>query len=196
MKVSVDPEVLLAAGYSLLLVLVAVGLEWLGRYSHWRSGRFRTAGFRYHAGPDVWECPCGHHLHRHYADPVRRATRYRAPAQVCNACARKGDCTDSERGREIAVSSASWMASEAWRFHRGISLLLLLLATVILAVVMFRCQSAAEFCLSGSLLAGIMTLKWRLWRRFCTARSVEESGRHGNHTPWKPGIGEAWPEAE
>jgi hypothetical protein len=94
-------EVALAGGYAGFLIVVASGLEWFGRHSHRRSGQFRIAGFKYHGQLDVWECPCGHHLHPHYRDPVREVVRYRAPAPTCNACTRKNDCTDSEHGREI-----------------------------------------------------------------------------------------------
>ena len=139
---NLHPEVLLAAGYALFLMLVALGLEWFGRHSHRRSGQFRTAGFKYHGHLDVWECPCGHHLHRHYHDPARGIVRYRAPAHTCNACAKKPDCTDSDQGREIAHSSLAWVASEAGRFHRGISLALLVLAAFILTVEMFRHETA------------------------------------------------------
>jgi len=76
-------EIALAAGYAGFLIVVASGLEWFGRHSHRRSGQFRTAGFKYHGGLDVWECPCGHHLHPHYRDPVREIVRYRAPAHTC-----------------------------------------------------------------------------------------------------------------
>ena len=64
-------EIALAAGYAGFLIVVASGLEWFGRHSHRRSGQFRTAGFKYHGHLDVWECPCGHHLHPHYRDAVR-----------------------------------------------------------------------------------------------------------------------------
>ena len=106
-------EVVLATGYSAFLIVVASGLELFGRHSHRRSGQFRTAGFKYHGQLDVWECPSGHHLHPHYRDPVREVVRYRAPANTCNACARKNDCTDSEHGREIIHSSESWVETQA-----------------------------------------------------------------------------------
>jgi hypothetical protein len=165
------PEVLLAAGYSVFLVLAAAGLEWFGRHSHRHSGQFRTSGFSYHVQLDVWECPCGHHLHRHAEDPIRRTVRYRAAAHACNACARKADCTDSDQGREITVSVGSWIASEAGRFHRGMSLLLLVLAAFLLVVEMFRCQTTVEFLALGSVLAPVVIAKLRLLRGFLPGRS-------------------------
>jgi hypothetical protein len=165
-------EVLLAAGYALFLVLVAAGLEWFGRHSHRRSGQFRTAGFRYHRQLDVWECPCGHHLHRHRDHPARRLARYRAPAHVCNACAKKVVCTDSDQGREVTMSLGSWISSEAGRFHRGMSLVLLVLAAFILAVEIFRCQAQAERLVVGSTLGLIVVTTLRLMRGFWPAPAV------------------------
>ena len=165
----VHSEVLLAAGYSVFLILVATGLEWFGRHSHRRSGQFRTAGFRYHKQLDVWECPCGRHLHRHAEHPSRRTVHYRAPAQACNACARKMDCTDSDEGREITVSVGSWVASEAGRFHRGMSLLLLVLATFLLVVEMFRWHATGERVVLGAVLAPILAAVLRLLHGFVVA---------------------------
>ena len=159
-------EVALAVGYAGFLMVLAAGLEWFGRHSHRRSGQFRTAGFKYHGHLDVWECPCGHHLHPHYRDPVREVVRYRAPAHTCNACARKNDCTDSEHGREIIHSSESWIETQAGKFHRVLSLTLLFLAALILIAEMFRYPTLPEVLLPGSVLALVLT------RGLCFAREL------------------------
>ena len=159
-------EVLLAAGYALFLILVAIGLELFGRHSHRRSGQFRTGSFKYHGHLDVWECPCGHHLHRHDHDPQRGIVRYRAPAHTCNACIKKPDCTDSDHGREIIHTLGSWIDTQTGRFHRGMSLALLVLAAFILAVEMFRYRTGPELLLLCCLLAGVAILALRLIRRF------------------------------
>lgn len=159
-------EVVLADGYALFLILAAAGLEWFGRHSHRRSGQFRTAGFKYHRHLDVWECPCGHHLHRHFHDPARGIVSYRAPAHTCNACAKKPDCTDSNQGREIGHSSLAGIESEAGRFYRGISLALLVLAVFLLAVEMFRHETPAELLALGCVLAPIAATGPRLIREF------------------------------
>jgi hypothetical protein len=171
---SLHPEVLLAAGYALFLILVAAGLEWFGRHSHRRSGQFRTAGFRYHRQLDAWECPCGQHLHRQPDHPKRRMARYRAPAHACNACHRKVDCTDSDQGREITVSVGSWIASEAGRFHRAMSLVLLILAAFILVVEVFRCHTVSELWVVGCSLSLVAMVKLRLIRELSSAPSVEK----------------------
>jgi hypothetical protein len=131
-------EVLLAGGYALFLVGVAAILEFVARHSHRRSEHFRNSGFVYKQKLDVWECPTGHHLKREKTDYERKIAHYRAPAQKCNACHRKKDCTDSENGRLLESRLDAWLQSELSRFHRGISLTLLLLAVIILITEMFR----------------------------------------------------------
>ena len=162
MNTPVHIEVWLAAGYTAFLVVVAGGLEWFGRYSRRRSGQFRTAGFKYHQHLDSWECPCGHHLLPHYRDPVRPVVRYRAPAHTCNACHKKPDCTDSDEGREILHSAEPWIESQAGRFHRGLSLALLLLAAFILIVEMFRHPVSPDFWFLVCVLALVMARGLRL----------------------------------
>lgn len=122
---------IVAGGYSLFLTAFALGLDRLGRHAHHRSGRFRTQGFVYHQHLDVWQCPEGEHLRPHGLDHRQRVARYRARASVCNQCAAKGGCTDSDGGREIARPLDPWPHSEAGRFHRGISVTLVGLACLV-----------------------------------------------------------------
>ena len=149
-------EVVLAGGYALLLVGVATILEWLARHSHRRSGHYRNSGFVYKKKLDVWECPAGHHLTREQTDFERKIALYRAPAHKCNACHCKKDCTDSETGRELESRLDAWLQSELRRFHRGISLVLLLLAVLILAAEMMEYRATHEWILLGVLLAPIV----------------------------------------
>ena len=168
-------EVALGVGYAGFLLLVAAGLEWFGRHSHRRSGQFRTAGFKYHGQLDIWECPCGHHLHPHYRDPVREVVRYRAPAHTCNACARKNDCTDSGQGREIIHSSESWIETQAGKFHRVLSLTLLFLATLIVFAEIFRYPAFPEVLFPGSVLALILTRGLSLTRELVAGQNRDAS---------------------
>jgi hypothetical protein len=148
-------EVVLAAGYALLLVSVAGVMEYLARHSHRRSEHYRNSGFTYKRKLDVWECPTGHHLTRIETDFERKIARYRAPAHKCNVCHCKQDCTDSNDGRELESRLDTWVKSELRRFHRGISLSLFLLATLILAAEMLRYHDWREWLLLGVLLAPI-----------------------------------------
>ena len=131
-------ETLLAAGYALLLLAIAAGLELMGRHSHRRAGQFHHRGFRFHKHADHWECPHGAKLERAEIDNELRVMRYRAPAQTCNGCPIKAQCTDSDSGRELSISLDPWLSSEIGRFHRGISLALLILAALIMAVELVR----------------------------------------------------------
>ncbi len=149
-------EVVLAGGYALLLVGVAVILEMVARHSHHRSEHYRNSGFVYKRKLDVWQCPTGHHLTREQTDFERKIALYRAPAHKCNACHCKKDCTDSGDGRVLESRLDGWLQSELRRFHRGISLALLLLAAFILAAEMMEYRALHEWVLLGVLLAPIV----------------------------------------
>jgi hypothetical protein len=147
-----DAEVVLATGYALFLLALAVGLDLVARHSHGRSERYRTAGFRFHAHLDAWECPEGQHLWLHEHDRERRLLRYRGKPVVCNACPRKAACTDSDEGREIVHFLDEWPRLEAGRFHRGLAVTLVVLAGMIAAVALARHHGAAEVAVLASLL--------------------------------------------
>ena len=131
-------EVLLALSYGLFLAGVAFLLEFLARHSHKRSQRYRNAGFIYFSDLDYWQCPAGQQLVQLRTDYRRQVSVYQAPANACNSCSLKLNCTDSDSGRLLEKRLDVWIESELRKFHRGISLVLLLLAAVILAVEAFR----------------------------------------------------------
>jgi hypothetical protein len=149
-----NTEVVLAAAYAGALVLGAFGLESLSAHTHRRALRYRTAGFTYDPTHDHWRCPEGEHLWPHEFDHERRLVRYRAKAHICNGCPRKDDCTDSDRGREIVRPLDPWPHSEAGRFHRGISLMLVALAVLTLLVAAARHHRPTE----ASLLLGMLAV--------------------------------------
>jgi hypothetical protein len=146
-------EALLAAAYSVALLLSAGLLEWLSAHTHRRSLRFRTAGFDYHVDQDVWVCPEGEHLWPHEFDHERRLIRYRARAHVCNRCPLKELCTDSDQGREVVRPLDPWPHSEAGRFHRVIAVMLVALAALVLVVALVRNHALVEVAALGGLLA-------------------------------------------
>ena len=155
------PEVVLAAGYAGALIVGAFVLEWLSAHTHRRSLRYRTAGFAYDEDHDHWECPEGERLWPHEFDHERRLVRYRAKSHVCNACVRKGACTDSDRGREIVRPLDPWPHSEAGRFHRGIALLLVGLGLLIGLVEVARHHRPAEAALLAAVLAAAaLAARW------------------------------------
>jgi hypothetical protein len=79
--------------------------------------------------------------------------RYRARAKVCNACPVKERCTDSDHGRELVRPLDPWPHSEAGRFHRVISLMLVVLAACVLLVEIARHHRPADAAALCALLA-------------------------------------------
>jgi hypothetical protein len=159
----VSAEALLAAGYAALLAAGAGALEWLSAHTHRRSMLWRTAGFEYDRHHDAWRCPEGEHLWPRELDRERRLIRYRARAHVCNSCRLKEACTDSDEGREIVRPLDPWPHSEAGRFHRGISLMLVALALLVLVVAAARNHAPAELALlAGCLLPCLLVGHWLL----------------------------------
>lgn len=156
-------ETILAAGYALALIGGAFVLEWLSAHTYRRSLRYRTAGFTYDEEHDNWQCPEGEALWPHEFDRERRLVRYRAKAQVCNACPRKEACTDSDRGREIVRPLDPWPHSEAGRFHRVLSLMLVGLGLLVVGVAAARNHAPREAALlTVPLLTALLAARWLL----------------------------------
>jgi hypothetical protein len=149
-------EVLLGTAYAVTLVIIAAGLEWLAKHSHRRADRYHTGGFRFHRDRDLWECPLGIALIRAEIDHKRQIVRYRAPAHMCNSCQIKSRCTLSDRGREIAVPLDPWVQSASLRLQRGISLVLLTLASFILIIELLRHGHGAEPYTLGAVLVVVL----------------------------------------
>jgi hypothetical protein len=161
-----SPETVLVAGYAGFLLVAAVVLEWLSAHTHRRSLRYRTAGFSYDEANDHWQCPEGEHLWPHEFDHERRLVRYRAKAHICNGCPRKDACTDSDRGREIVRPLDPWPHSEAGRFHRGLSLMLVALALFVIVIGGVRNHGSADVALQLALLGLALAIGRWLWRDF------------------------------
>jgi hypothetical protein len=164
-------EVVLAAIYAAFLAAVAFGLELLARHSHQRSERYRNSGFTYFRDLDAWECPAGQQLLRHQTDYQRRIVHYRASADACNRCPLKNNCTDSNDGRLLKSHLDSWIESELRRFHRGISLALLLLATIILLAEAIRHSARYELLVVASLLLPISLVETKLLASFLSHKA-------------------------
>ena len=168
-------EVLLAAGYALLLVAIAALLQWLARRVHRRSEQYRHSGFIFHHKLDVWECPTGHHLQRVDTDFERKIARYRAPAHKCNVCHCKKDCTDSDTGRELESRMDAWLESELRRFHRAISLALLLLAAIFLVAEMFRYRGERDWLVLAPVLLPLVFIGSRCFAAFTESARKNQS---------------------
>jgi hypothetical protein len=136
--VNLHPEVVLVGGYSVVLLVVAFVLDWMAQHTQRRSERFRTAGFRYLPQHDAWTCSEDAMLWPMEYDKERHLVRYRAKPSVCNACHVKPGCTSSTNGREVTRALAPWPHSEAGRFHRGMSMVLVGCAAALLLVAAVR----------------------------------------------------------
>ena len=147
---------------------MAFVLELLAQHSHKRSERYRNSGFVYFQKLDLWECPAGRQLLRIDTDHQRRIVHYRAPAEACNACSLKNNCTDSNEGRLLKSHLDSWVESELRRFHRGISLVLLLLATIILVAEAVRNAAPRDLLIVGCLLLPVGLAGTKLFASFLT----------------------------
>lgn len=158
----VHTEVVLAASYAIFLTTVAVGLELLARHSHKRSQRYRNSGFTYFRERDAWECPAGQQLLRQETHFERRVIHYRASAEACNRCALKNNCTDSNEGRVVTSHLDSWIESELRRFHRGISVVLVLLAAIILLAEAMRHSELYELLVVASVLLPVSLVETKL----------------------------------
>jgi len=167
----VHTEVVLSASYAIFLTTVAVGLEFLARHSHKRSERYRNSGFTYFRDRDAWECPAGQQLLRQETHYERRIIHYRAPAEACNRCALKNNCTDSNEGRVLKSHLDSWIESELRRFHRGISVVLLLLAAIILSAEAMRHSARYELLIVASLLLSISLVETKLVFSFLSRKT-------------------------
>ena len=123
-------QAVLAAGYAVVLVLVAYGIDRLARRAQSTLAEQRTPGFKYHEDHDAWLCPEDQWLWPQSFDPENRVMRYRGSPSVCNSCPVKDTCTTSDDGREMRRMIDTWPASESARFHRGIACAVTVLAVL------------------------------------------------------------------
>jgi hypothetical protein len=161
-------EALLAAGYALLLLAIAFGIERLARRTNGRAESFETRGFAYHPNLDAWECPAGAHLLRADVEYERRLARYRAPAATCNRCPLKPGCTDSDQGRELTRALDPWLESDIGRFHRVLSLVLMALAGLITSVALVRNHADLDVLVLAPALVVIIVVATRRLRALRT----------------------------
>lgn len=120
----------LAAGYAVVLLLVAYGIDLLARRVHTANDEHQTQGFAYHEDHDAWLCPEDQWLWPQSFDPENRVMRYRGSPSVCNSCPVKDSCTTTDDGRELGRAVDAWPSSESARFHRGIACAVAVLAVV------------------------------------------------------------------
>jgi hypothetical protein len=165
---SVSLEFVLMLGYAILLGVVALLLEFVARHAHRRSLSISTTGFTYHADKDMWRCPEFQHLFPVFVDHAKATVIYRASASACNACKCKAHCTDSNNGREIERKMTDDFKFGMQRFHRAMSVTLLVLASLILAIELFRDEAVYPRIVLASVLTVFCTVVLRLLKALFT----------------------------
>lgn len=158
----VSIEFFLMLGYAVFLAVIALSLEFAARHAHHRSLAMRTAGFTYHPERDIWRCPEDQHLFPIFSDIPRGLTVYRAPAVACNACRSKAACTDSDTGREIERRNLNGLQYGMQRFHRALSLTLMILSSLILAIEILREPHLFPRTIVGAVFILFCAVAWRL----------------------------------
>lgn len=160
----VSLEFILMLGYAISLAFIALLLELAARHAHRRSISVSIAGFTYHPDRDIWRCPRDQHLFPIFSDSAKGVVIYRAPASACNHCRSRAACTDSDHGREIERRDLNGVEYGMKRFHRVMSITLLMLASVILIVDLFRSSGLHP----RIILIAVLTLFCLIIRRLCT----------------------------
>lgn len=82
-----------------------------------RTPYFGRERFTYDPASDAYRCPGGHTLRLFARKVTERVRLYRAPAAACNACPLKGDCTGSERGRQVRRSEDEAYLDRVRAYH-------------------------------------------------------------------------------
>ena len=149
-------EVVMVGGYAIFLLAVAYVLDALAQHTQRRAERFRTSGFRFLPQHDAWTCSEDAMLWPMEYDKEHHLVRYRAKASVCNSCQVKPLCTSSMTGREVTRAVAPWPHSEAGRFHRGMSFVLVALAGALLVAAGVRYPEPSTLVLAAPLLFTIL----------------------------------------
>lgn len=182
----VSIEFVLVLGYAVGLAVIALLLEVAARHTHRRSVGMRTSGFTYHPDRDIWQCPEDQHLFPVFSDVSRGLVIYRAPASICNACRSKPACTDSDRGREIEHRTKFGLEYGMQRFHRVISIVLLVLACLLLLIECFRTSGLYSRLTLLVVLIAFISSAWRLAMELAGGQSTEQTAsvspemKHGN----------------
>jgi len=172
----VSLEFILMLGYAVSLAIIAALLEWIARHAHRRSLRVSTAGFTYHPDRDIWQCPHDQHLFPIFSDSQKGVVVYRAPAAACNSCRSKAACTDSDHGRRIERQDLNGLEHAMQRFHRAISLTLLVLASLILVIELFRASGPYP----RVALVAVLALFCLMLHRLCTNLRLQSNTQYPN----------------
>ena len=120
----------------LYVVLVLVGariVEFVAKKHYERAQDFAVRGFQYFAEEDHYRCPEGEHLKLLKRDNENRFAVYQIRTS-CKSCRLKESCTPHSHARQITRSLVTWAEAEVGEFHRRISAIMFLAATLVCAL--------------------------------------------------------------
>ena len=120
----------------LYVVLVLVGariVEFVAKKHYQRAQDFAARGFQYFADGDHYRCPEGEHLKLLKRDNENRLAVYQIRTS-CKSCRLKESCTPHSQARQITRSLVTWAEAEVGEFHRRISAIMFLAATLVCAL--------------------------------------------------------------
>jgi hypothetical protein len=166
MTISVDPEVLQTAAFAILLGAAAAALDLFAHRTPRHVIVQKIVGFRYRRELNAWQCSEGYFLWLREVDHAAHIARYRANAQICNRCAAKRFCTESNDGRELIQPLKHSPPAEEGQFWRGLSLLLLAVAASVPLVESFRHHTDPELLLLMATFAVIVAISRVTLRNF------------------------------
>ncbi|WP_347354237.1 hypothetical protein [Intrasporangium sp.] len=154
--------VLLVSGYAFLLLLIAWGVDQMGRRSAEKSAQWRTGNFVYHEGKDAWQCHQDQWLYPAAFDPEKRVIRYVGQHEICGRCPIKDECSPSPGPREITRAVDPWPFSDSGRFHRGISLCVAVVAVFMPAALLvgFHRPGEVVVLLSTAVVALVVAVRF------------------------------------
>lgn len=142
-----NPLVVMISGYSMCLLIIAWIVDVLGMRSAHKSAQWRTGNFLYHSDQDAWQCHEDQWLWPASFDPEKRVIRYEGQHAICGRCPAKEECSPTPGPREITRQLDPWPHSEAGRFHRGISLIIAIVAVFLplFMLIIGGASSAGEY---------------------------------------------------
>src|SRR5262245_33385956 len=120
----------------LYVILVLVGariVEFVAKKHYQRAQDFGIRGFQYVEEEDHYRCPEGEHLKLVKRDHEKRLAIYQIKTS-CASCRLKESCTPHSHVRQITRSLATWAEAEVGKFHRRISAIMFLAATLVCAL--------------------------------------------------------------
>jgi hypothetical protein len=120
----------------LYVVLVLAGariVEFVAKKHYERARNFAVQGFEYLEQEDQYRCPEGEHLKLLKRDNENRLAVYQISTS-CQFCRLKESCTPHSDARQVTRSLATWAEAEVGKFHRRISAIMFLAATLVCAL--------------------------------------------------------------